>query len=189
MYYILAKKPLGDPEDLAVIDEYPEVEGIDTWLLGTPFTVEVPEPLEFILDDSFPGRLPDFFSSGMPPLMSDRLLEALREIGVDNLDTYRAVLKNLNGEVVSESYKAVNVIGVVSVADVGRSQAAPGQSVRMIDTSFDSLAIDEEKAAGHLLFRLAEAVTAVVIHEKVKEHLEARGLGALGFIRPEEWMS
>ena len=93
MYYILAKKPLGDPEDLAVIDEYPEVEGIDTWLLGTPFTVEVPEPLEFILDDSFPGRLPDFFSSGMPPLMSDRLLEALREIGVDNLDTYRAVLK------------------------------------------------------------------------------------------------
>ena len=40
--------------------------------------------------------------------------------------------------------------------------------------------------AGALLFRLAENVSALVVHERVKRRLEAQNLG-LTFDPPEEW--
>src|SRR5256885_16814753 len=125
MYYVLDEIPLGSTERLAVIDSYPDIDELDGWMLGTRFTATIPVPLEITLDDSEPGRLPDYFK-GTIPLMSDGLITALREVGVDNLDTYEVELKYGSGTVVAQSYKAVNVIGVVSAADMGASVVAPG---------------------------------------------------------------
>lgn len=188
MYYVLDEQPLGSAEDLAVIDSYPNIDELDGWLLGRRFTSTIPEPLKIALDDTQPGRLPDYLK-GTIPLMSDRLIDALRRAGVDNFDLYRVELSNGRGEVVSTSYKAVNVIGVVSAADMGASKVAAGFAPEMVSTSFDSVVIDPQRARGLLMFRLAEAVTTLLIHEKVKAHLEANGFGALGFARPEDWMT
>jgi hypothetical protein len=187
MYYVLDEAPLGSTEDLAVIDEYPRIE-LDAWLLGKRFRVTIPEPLRIVLDDSAPGRLPDYFK-GSIPLMSDRLLAALAAAGVDNLDTYRVELRKGDGSLASSDYKAVNVVGVVSAANMAESTVAEGLPVELVATSFDSIAIDEKKAGGLLMFRLAEAVTTLLIHERVKRYLEANGFGALGFIEPENWMT
>jgi hypothetical protein len=57
----------------------------------------------------------------------------------------------------------------------------------MISMDFNSLAIDEAAAGGALLFRLAESVNAIVVHERVRRHLEASGITTLTFIEPEDW--
>ncbi len=188
MYYMLEEQPLEDLEELAVIDRYPDVEEVLSWLTGKKFDIEVREPLEFILDDDSEGRLSDYFN-GSPPLMSNRLIAALREAGVDNIDTYPAVLKDGSGGIVSDDYVAINVVGVIRAADMSASVPAPEIPAELMDTSFDSLVIDESKTGGKLLFRLAECVTGIVIHEKVKNHLIEKGLDSLGFIEPENWMS
>ena len=187
MYYVLEEQATGSIEDLAVVDMYPTIER-DGWLLGERFSTAIPEPLEFTLDDTQPGRVPDFLD-GTIPLMSDRLINALKEAGVDNIDAYRAELRLADGTLASSQYKAINVIGVVSAADMAKSQVAEGFPTELLATSFDSIAIDESKTGGLLLFRLAEAVTTVLVHESVKEHLEQSGFEALGFIPPEEWMT
>lgn len=187
-YYVLEEKPLGDPEDLAVIESYPRVPGIRSWLRGVKFTVPVPEPLEYVLDERYPGRLPDFLK-GSPPLMSQGLVETLREAGVTNLDSYEARLVDSEDRLVSDTHRAVNIVGVVAAADLSKSRIAAGDEGRMIDTSFDSLAIDETRALGLLLFRLAESVDTVLVHRSVRNHLQQNGFERLGFVEPERWLT
>lgn len=57
----------------------------------------------------------------------------------------------------------------------------------MGDIDFVSLVIDESKATGHLLFRLAENVSAVVVHEQVKSAIEASAIPGFVFYGPGEW--
>jgi hypothetical protein len=187
MYYVFSSKPIGSAEPLASIEDAPEIPGIESWLSGNKFKENIPEPIEIYLDDNYPGRMPDFFNFTIP-LMSDRLVDSLHEIGVSNFDTYRVIIKNGDGLLVSENYKAVNIIGIVAAADVNKSKVALNKEVGLIDSDFDSLEIDEIKAINMLMFRLAEAVSAIVIHERVKKHLENSGLGSLGFIEPKDWM-
>jgi hypothetical protein len=57
----------------------------------------------------------------------------------------------------------------------------------MISTDFHALSIDESKARGLLIFRLAENITAVLVHEHVKKQVERSGIGTLTWLAPEEW--
>ena len=50
------------------------------------------------------------------------------------------------------------------------------------------LVIDESRTHGELMFRLAESVTGVVVHEKVKSHLEEAGFDDLTSVDPAEWI-
>ncbi len=51
---------------------------------------------------------------------------------------------------------------------------------------FDSVVLDEPAISDALIFRLAESVNAIIVHEKVKQHLEASGINTLTFLKPEE---
>ena len=57
----------------------------------------------------------------------------------------------------------------------------------LIDVDFESVTIDETKARDLLLFRLAECVSGIVVHERVKSLSERRGVVGLDFVRPEDW--
>jgi len=87
------------------------------------------------------------------------------------------------------NYKVVNVVGVVAGADLGRSVYEASDGVPLIDVSFDSLAIDEKRVAGLLLFRLAESLSAIVVHDRIKKHLLARGFDMLTFRDPAKYVS
>jgi hypothetical protein len=54
-------------------------------------------------------------------------------------------------------------------------------------SSFERLALDEQKIRGLKLFRSAEYGLLLLIDEPVKERLEATGLSGLMFIKPEDW--
>lgn len=188
MYYVLREKPQGSTEDLAVIETCPTVPGIRSWHLGRKIEKPVPVPLTFELHPHYPGRMPDFFDETIP-LFSNKLFTALNDMGVENIEGFQAVLVDGDDKVVSDQYQAVNVVGVVAAADLAASKVADGTAPTLIDTSFDSLAIDPNKARGQLMFRLAEDVSAIIVHQSVKDHLTDNRFGDLGFVEPKDWMS
>ena len=99
---------------------------------------------------------------------------------------YPAIIRDNLDNIEYDEYRAVNIIGVISVADPARTVFNPGHASRLIDADIDSLAIDESKANGALLFRLPEAVTGVVVHRRVKEAIEAAGFDEMIF---HDWVS
>ncbi len=120
--------------------------------------------------------------------MSDEFYKLLCEAGVDNLDVYDAVLRSGDGRAEYKGFKAFNVIGLVRAADLSKTVFRPGSS-DLIDASIDSLAIGPAKAQGLLMFRLAEYVSAVIVHERVKDAIEPLHLPYVQFNDPGNFVS
>lgn len=170
---------------IAAIDEVPRLPG-GPWMKGKPMAIDVPVPLVYTLDAGRPGNLKAMYDKAIP-LMRDDLVEALAEAGVDNLERFAAVIRDTAAGKEYANYKAVNIVGVLACADMDRSEVLGGVDSRLIDVDFASLVIDEAKAAGALLFRLAEAVNAIVVDEKVKQQVVDRGIPGMVFYGPGEW--
>ena len=170
--------------------KYEERQAIDivptgfSWMRGLEFTSPPDAPLEVLMDGD--GIMMPMFDRGIL-LFRDDLIKAIESAGVDNLDCYDAVLIDPVANVRYENYRAVNIIGLVAAADLSKSEYSAPSGVPLIDTDFDSVVIDEEKAMGLLMFRMAECLSAIVIHEKVKQHIERAGIPYLDFIQPESW--
>jgi hypothetical protein len=158
-----------------------------SWRTGHRFGAPPPVPVQVELNPEFPGEMMPMFDSGIL-LFSNRMLEALAAAGVDNLDSYDAVIRDPASGKSWTDYKAVNIVGVVACADLSKSKwSAPG-GTPLVDADFDALVIDEKKAGDALMFRLAECVTAIVIHEKVRRSLEEHRIDFLDFTEPAQWV-
>ena len=105
----------------------------------------------------------------------------LKEAGVDNLDCYPAILTNVEtGE--TYDYQAVNIIGTRMAADLDKSDWENFDGEAKTDTFFNKLTVDEEKAEGLLIFRLAESLSTVIVHQQVKDHILGQGIDTLTFL-------
>ena len=184
MYYVL-QDTLRD--DSALIGRYPRLPLELSWFGGRRINDALPNPLEFELLVDSGQWMPAFFASGIP-LMRVDLITALEEAGVSNLDCYDARIVDPRDGRVFTDYRAVNVIGVIASADMEQSQYDRSNPSRLIDVDFNSLALNESKAGGQLLFRLAECVTAIVVHQRVRDHVEPLALPGISFIRPEQFI-
>jgi len=170
------------------IDDGVEVPGVRSWHTGERIPISVATPIE--LEATPKGRyhgLPVEMRDGNLLLMSERLVKALREAGVDNLDCYAAIIRNVRSNETYD-YHVVNIIGVISAADIAKSEATIQDSDPRFGVSFESLALQPEAARGALLFRLSENINAIVVEESVRNHLISTGIDTLTFLEPEEWM-
>lgn len=147
----------------------------------------VPEPLIYTLDPERPGNIIAMYDDIKYPLIRDDLLHALISAGVDNLQLFEAVIQDTANKKEYNIYKAFNVVGVVSAADMDKSVLMGISQSRMIDTDFDSLAIDEKKAIPFKLFRLAENVSAIIADSTVKEMVEQCKIKGMEFYDPQDW--
>lgn len=188
MYYVLGRLYTAHPARIDDKSSYDD-QGV-WWNDGQIFTKPIKTPIEARLKPYEPSNpdmspaLPSLFK-GRVPLYSDALLLALRSAGVDNLDTYEARILDPDTDTWHTSYKAVNVIGMVSAADMAQSVATVHDGIPLIDVSFDRLVIDPKKTYGFLMFRLAENNSAVIVHERVKQAVLAAGIRDLEFFKPE----
>lgn len=159
----------------------------DCWMWGRSFRATIQEPVEVTVvpDNDFGALLPLY---DVPQIMHKNLYEALRAAGVDNIAVYKAIIRREDGSVVSEDYLAYNVIGVIQAADVGKTQFAPENTSRMIDASIEKLSIDHSRGRGLLLFRLAESLRTVVVHERVKEEVERRRIPDIVFLGENDYL-
>ncbi len=156
------------------------------WYHGGRLTAGFPEPLVYTLEPG-PGNIDVMYSGMKYPVMRDDLVEALHSVGVDNLQLFAAVLKDPATGAEHTNYKAFNIVGVVAAADMGKSVLMGTSDSTMIDVDFESLAIDEKKAAPFRMFRLAESVNAIMVDDVVKNAVERRGIPGMVFYEPEDW--
>ncbi len=182
MYYVMSCEGLYPRT--AILGS-PEVPG-SPWNDGQPLAEAIEEPLVYTLDPRRPGNMLPLYDIE-ETLIRDDLLGALESAGVDNLQTYRAVIRDAKKNVDHSNYRAVNILGVVACADMDQSERMETTDSTMIDVDFRSLVIDEAKTGGALLFRLAESVSAIVVHEKVKKAIEDAGIPGMVFYEPGEW--
>ena len=206
-------EPVLKPVDFEY-DEWEEDYGLNNLLVsfidGTALKhLNIPEPIELEWKDKTAGggmawemegveskgprngkgiRMKWVYSASEPVLYHKDVVVALQESGVDNLETYQTKITNKKTGEVCEDYLAVNIVGLVKAADMLKSKAVVHSANGLIDTDFDSIVINEDAAAGHKMFRLAESINGVVIHRSVKEHLESKGGFELTFAEPEDWI-
>lgn len=160
---------------------------VDSWRLGRRFVSELPNPIVIKIMPGYPDDLVEMYYDDAI-VMTKRLLKALQEAGVDNLDIYPCVIVNEETGFRTVDYVAVNLIGLVSAVDIGKSNVTGGDSDHLLDTDFDGLTIDPKKAKDHLMFRLAKNTSAIVIHKSVRDHLLDKGFDMLSFVEPKDWI-
>jgi hypothetical protein len=157
------------------------------WMSGQPLRKPPSEPLIYTLDTKRPGNIPAMITGTAYPLMRDDLIEALRAVGVDNLELFEAVIVDPATGQEHRNYKAFNILGAVAAADMSKSVLASSSDSKVIDADFDSLSIDPKRAAPFRLFRLAESVNAIVVDESVKTEVKRRKIEGMRFYDPANW--
>ncbi|OHA80394.1 MAG: hypothetical protein A2675_01355 [Candidatus Yonathbacteria bacterium RIFCSPHIGHO2_01_FULL_51_10] len=193
-YYLLECPPLVNEkgEALMEISNCFRAGNIRSWCDGKEPRADTvfPAPLE-IEFETFHGYAgpPRELVDVCITLMSKRLADTLVEAGVSNIVFYPTTLKNKGtGEVYD--YRAFKVVGLVAAADLEKSKWESYDNKPVADTSFEDLVIDESKATGSglLMFRLAENFSALVVHEKIRDAILAKGINTLKFIEPKDWV-
>ena len=113
------------------------------------------------------------------PLFSKELVQALQSAGVNNLQTFPVSIVEREGLDIDQEYLAVNIVGCIKCVDMNKSEHTDiaGQQV----FAFRQLVIDETKTQGQLMFRLAESLTSIIVHEKVKTYLDKQNFKYLSF--------
>lgn len=157
------------------------------WMTGS--IVAEPEQLvEYSVDPGRRGNLSPFYWALAVPLIRHDLLEVLRGAGVDNMQVFDAVLHDTAAGQDHTNYSALNILGLVSAADLSKSTLMRGESLTGVDHDFQKLVIAKDAVPSDLLmFRLAESVNAIVVHEKVKAAIEARAIVGMLFYAQGEW--
>lgn len=152
------------------------------WTMGVRCPHPVKEPIQCYLDSDSGEVMPDLIPSS--PLFSRRLIDVLKGAGVRNLDIYDVELIDRERGKTYTNYKAVNVVGRVSCADLERSEYVPGYKPPLME--FDRLVVDESRAMGLPLFRLAEAVQFLLVAGPVKQAIDSAGLLGVRVISLED---
>lgn len=182
-YYIMATE---NPDQMLLYSMPDLPDDIsDSWMSGEPFTEEPEEPITVEICTGYEQKeLLPFFDD--PPVVSTEFLQALIDSGIDNIVPYEVEIRSEDGTVVHRGFKAINIIGKVKAAGMSTVYTGP---TRIIDASIDSLEIEPGAARSLLMFRLAENVSAIVVHERVKEVIEARGFHSIVFREPGDYLA
>lgn len=185
-YYVLR---VEDPEEgYRARLEYKRDYPLRSWMSGARFERQPPEPIAVRLrgTDEEGWVLGDLWLTPIT-VMSKRVLKAMQSAGVDNLDTYAVELLDPVSGKTHTDFVAFNVIGKIAAADATQTRFTPGVKERMVSADIDSLALDQATMRGALMFRLAESVNAIIVHDSVRQAILDAGIDTLTFLEPEEW--
>jgi len=177
MYQVKHKQKLADfqPDDL-----------IMSFKKGAKFKDMPPNPIELTWNpENESGTKASYYSSGKV-LMTKQLVEALYAAGVNNIDVYPVIIHSTLGAKDCSDYVAVNIVGAIEAVDREKSEFIY-DSGGLFDNIFARMILDESKINRVLLFRLAEAISTVIVHESVVKTLESMGDFGLTFIKSDEY--
>jgi hypothetical protein len=168
------------------VEDWPDIPGVESWMSGTPFSAPISTPIQLYWDpNDEEGPAQPLYKPGIP-MMAREVLSTLRSAGVDNIDAYDVEMRSHASAEIDRSYVAFNLIGLVAAADRSKSKIVADGGPPLIAVGFDAVSIDTRSTLGQLMFRLAENVTAIVVHDRIKNALEAKHTG-LSFVEPEHW--
>ncbi|MDI7212062.1 hypothetical protein [Leptospira santarosai] len=187
-YFMLQCRTPIEWEDRALLRATPLPPDELSWRSGLRFKTVPTVPIEIEMQSTHSDRMIQL-NKVDALIIPKTLLDALREVGVNNIDVYETIIRHPKTGFVTNDYVACNLIGgLVSAVDIAKSNVVGGSSDHLLDTDLDGLVIDENRTQGLLMFRLAENTSAIVVHESVCKHLESCGFDQLLFIKPEDWV-
>lgn len=135
---------------------------------GKKITENVNNPIVINTTATIGEQMVDF-RDGSILIMSKRFLELFKAAGVDNLQIFPVIIKSTTDGTVWEDYFAVNILTMISCADLSKSDYS--EIIAGVFFSFHELAIDVEKTQGALLFRLQEDPTTIIMHRSVGRYV------------------
>jgi hypothetical protein len=182
MHWIMTCEGLYPPTTLSEMPDF----STGPWFTGQPVSNAIAGPLRYVIDPEYEGQVMPLYECAYP-LFRDDLLAVLVKSGVDNLQLFDAIVEDPQRGLVYTHFKAVNIIGCVAMADLARSTTHGTRPVRLIATDFASLTLDHAAAPEILLCRLAEAVSAVVVHDRVRQAIEDAPIDGITFLSDGEW--
>ena len=81
------------------------------------------------------------------------------------------------------------MVGLVQAADLDKTVFTDPAGSRLIDASIEGLAIDEDKVNDLMMFRLAEYVGALMVHQRVKQVIDTHEFPHVVFRDPGDFVS
>jgi hypothetical protein len=139
---------------------------------GQPFEEDFEVPVHFTLDEDLrQGELPTFFST--PAWVARRQVYSdLHHLGIDNIQAYEARIEDpVDGRVIGD-YQFLNVVGLVSCADMAHSEAETiGPGMVMIN----DLVLDSHRVPSLDLFLLAEDTDKMIVSQRVHDYFRKQG--------------
>ena len=178
MYYLMENNAKNIPS-FTLSSPNPSGKGRVRWINGKQLRHPPKTPLKFKLNTKKGPLMPDFFDVDMP-ILSSRLLGAFVRAGVENIFSYPVELQNPSTGEVHKDYRAVNIVGVMRVAELDGLENEDGNEVRYV-SDVDNLKINPERCAGQLCFRLYENLSSIIVHESVVAQIQVDECIALQF--------
>lgn len=168
MYYLMDWRVIEDESSpgLAEIDIVPDTDV--PWTMGMYWSEPVSQPISLVIDADSGEQMPDAFLLGIP-LFSTRLLDLLSSQGVDNIQTYEAVITDPRTNISYDNYKAVNIVGLVSCANLEASEYIEGSGAPLM--YFDRLVLNSDMPTGLTMFRLAESAGTIIVNEAIAKKI------------------
>jgi hypothetical protein len=148
------------------------------WLMGRALK-DVSQSINVQLWERGGNGLAEMFLDSIPVFRND-FVEAIKEIGVKNIQVLHAKLHDPSGAV-HDNYSAVNFLDLVRAADLAKSKYDDVSGTGQTAMSFRNLIIDNEATGGLPMFRLSEAVSSIVVSHEVKAHIETKKFAYLSW--------
>lgn len=157
-----------------------EETGALNWMSGQKFATPL-RPQTLMVDPKQGNIFPDFFDTTVP-VMSNRLITFLANLGVDYMDTYPVVLhNNVSGEDVLV-YSAVNVIGCIDATKLEGSKFR----LRFGKPYYTgAIVIDDSKVKGSSFFRTLYGPGFIVISQNIADALQKESWAGI-LLQPTE---
>ncbi|ATB49467.1 imm11 family protein [Corallococcus macrosporus] len=182
-YIMLASPPWAGPTSRVISG--PDIQVNDGLLLsgvqqGYSIVLSVDEKAKDASD--FPPC--DIHGPSRSLLFSQRFIELLEELGVDNVQYFDAeVVYAPTGQKLP--YKVANIVGIVSGLDLDRSDVVMSNRGNVLQIR--EMRLSEDKLQGHGICRLREDLMLIVVHRRIKEAIEAAALSGFMFITDDEY--
>lgn len=169
MYYLMSRLVA---EDSALIESKSHTD--TNFFSGSKLAPDFKPPVLFDLDLDVEGRrMPTFFD--VPAFVARKsFYELLLSTGIDNIDTYPAVIRDAVSGAPIHGYLVVNIIGLVACVDLSSSETSElGDGLRLINKAV----LRKERLPNAHIFRLVEDPLQIVVSEVVANAIREHGLG------------
>ena len=154
-----------------------------SFFIGRRIPFEIPE-LEIRMDKDSQGELTDdLVIRGCRCIVhSHRLVDVLHSAGVDNVDYYPCrIVDELTGTIY-QSHKAANILDEIYCLDMESSDLEIDEMEPHEIWYIHSLKLLEDRLGDALMFRMGEDQSIVLVHETVKEKVEAANISGVIFL-------
>jgi hypothetical protein len=145
------------------------------FVFGKKFKGKVPRPLVFEVNYPTRNDVPHFIGETIP-VFSDSLIKVFRSAGVDNFQTFPALLRNPETGAEWDRFSVFHEFGLIAAADFDKSEydmimEGDPEGVSTPLAGFHVLVLDKKKTRNVAMFRLAESPDTLLIHTHVLQHI------------------